>query len=49
MADVTYLPSSVDAGGPGVAEQFLTLVYDDLRRPAARRRARVAPRGATGG
>jgi RNA polymerase sigma factor (TIGR02999 family) len=43
MADVTYLLSAIDSGDPLAAEQLLTLVYDDLRRLAARRLAHEAP------
>ncbi len=43
MADVTYLLSAIDAGEPEAAQQLLTLVYDDLRRLAARRLAHEAP------
>lgn len=43
MADVTYLLNAIDAGEPDAAEQLLTLVYDDLRRLAARRLAKEAP------
>jgi RNA polymerase sigma factor (TIGR02999 family) len=43
MADVTYLLSAIESGDSLAAEQLLTLVYDDLRRLAARRLAHEAP------
>jgi RNA polymerase sigma factor (TIGR02999 family) len=43
VADVTYLLSAIESGDSLAAEQLLTLVYDDLRRLAARRLAREAP------
>jgi RNA polymerase sigma factor (TIGR02999 family) len=43
MSEVTHLLSAVERGDPGAAEQLLPLVYDELRRLAARRLAREAP------
>jgi RNA polymerase sigma factor (TIGR02999 family) len=43
MADVTVLLSAIESGDSLAAEQLLTLVYDDLRRLAARRLAHEAP------
>jgi RNA polymerase sigma factor (TIGR02999 family) len=43
MAEVTYLLSAVDSGNSLAAQQLLTLVYDDLRRLAARRLSHEAP------
>jgi RNA polymerase sigma factor (TIGR02999 family) len=43
MADVTYLLSAIDSGDSLAAEQLLALVYNDLRRLAARRLSREAP------
>jgi RNA polymerase sigma factor (TIGR02999 family) len=43
MPDVTSLLKTVGSGGPEAAAQLLRLVYDDLRRLAARRLAREAP------
>jgi RNA polymerase sigma factor (TIGR02999 family) len=43
MADVTFLLSAIDSGDPQAAEQLLTLVYDDLRRLAARRLSHESP------
>jgi RNA polymerase sigma factor (TIGR02999 family) len=37
--DVTRILSAIDAGDPHAAEQLLPLVYDELRRLAARRLA----------
>lgn len=43
MDDVTHLLSAIDAGDPQAAEQLLPLVYEELRRLAARRLAREKP------
>ena len=37
MGDVTQILSQIEAGDPSGAEQLLPLVYDELRRLAARR------------
>jgi RNA polymerase sigma factor (TIGR02999 family) len=43
MNDVTRILSAVEHGDPTAAEQLLPLVYDELRRLAARRLAREKP------
>jgi RNA polymerase sigma factor (TIGR02999 family) len=43
MVDATHLLQGDQAGDPQAAEQLLPLIYDDLRRLAARRLAREAP------
>ncbi len=43
MADVTQLLESVGDGDSTAAEELLELVYDDLRRVAARTLAQVTP------
>jgi RNA polymerase sigma factor (TIGR02999 family) len=43
MNDVTRILSAVEHGDPTAAEQLLPLVYDELRRLAARRLARESP------
>ena len=43
MNDVTRILSAIEQGDPQAAEQLLPLVYDELRRLAARRLAREAP------
>ena len=43
MADVTCLLNAVDPADPAAAAELLPLVYDELRRLAARRLAREAP------
>jgi RNA polymerase sigma factor (TIGR02999 family) len=43
MTDVTSLLSAIEQGDAGAAEQLLPLVYDELRKLAARRLAREAP------
>ena len=43
MSDVTRLLSAIDQGDPRAAEQLLPLVYDELRRLAARRLAQEKP------
>jgi RNA polymerase sigma factor (TIGR02999 family) len=35
MADVTHILSAIEQGNPSAAEQFLPLVYDELRRLAS--------------
>ena len=42
-ADVTCILSAIEQGDPRAAERLLPLVYDELRRLAARRLAREAP------
>jgi RNA polymerase sigma factor (TIGR02999 family) len=39
MSDVTQILSAIDQGDPHAAEQLLPLVYDELRRLAARKMA----------
>jgi RNA polymerase sigma factor (TIGR02999 family) len=43
MTEVTRLLSAVEQGDPCAAEQLLPLVYDELRRLAARKLAREKP------
>ena len=43
MNDVTRILSAIDRGEPAAAEQLLPLVYDELRRLAARKLAREKP------
>lgn len=43
MDDVATLLSAIDRGDPGAAERLLPLVYDDLRRLAARELSRERP------
>jgi DNA-directed RNA polymerase specialized sigma24 family protein len=43
MNDVTRVLSAVEQGDPHAAEQLLPLVYDELRRLAARRLAQEKP------
>ena len=43
MSDVTRILSAIDQGDPHAAEQLLPLVYDELRKLAARRLARENP------
>ncbi len=43
MADVTRVLAAVERGDPHAAEQLLPLVYDELRRLAARRLAHEKP------
>jgi len=43
MSDATRLLSAAGAGDPAAAEQLLPLVYDELRRLAARRLAHERP------
>ena len=43
MSDVTRILSAVEQGDPHAAEQLLPLVYEELRRLAARRLAQEAP------
>jgi RNA polymerase sigma factor (TIGR02999 family) len=43
MTDVTRILSAVEQGDPAAAEQLLPLVYDELRRLAARKIAREKP------
>lgn len=39
MSDVTQILSQIDQGDPNAADQLLLLVYDEMRRLAARRMA----------
>ena len=43
MADVTHILSRIEQGDPSASEQLLPLVYDELRRLAARRMAHEQP------
>jgi RNA polymerase sigma factor (TIGR02999 family) len=43
MIDVTQILSAIGQGDPQAAEQLLPLVYDELRRLAARRLAKEKP------
>ncbi len=43
MTDVTRILSAIEQGDPHAAEQLLPLVYDELRRLAARKLAREQP------
>jgi RNA polymerase sigma factor (TIGR02999 family) len=43
MSDVTRILSAIDRGDPQAAAQLLPLVYDELRKLAARRLAREKP------
>src|ERR1700735_4952636 len=43
MSDVSQLLCAIDSGDPHAAEQLLPLVYDELRRLAARRLAQEKP------
>jgi RNA polymerase sigma factor (TIGR02999 family) len=43
MNDVTRILSAVEQGEPGASEQLLPLVYDELRKLAARKLAREEP------
>jgi RNA polymerase sigma factor (TIGR02999 family) len=43
MTDVTRILSDIERGNPEAAERLLPLVYDELRRLAARRLARERP------
>jgi RNA polymerase sigma factor (TIGR02999 family) len=43
MSDVTHLLNAIAGGDPHAAGELLPLVYDELRRLAARRLAREAP------
>ena len=43
MSDVTQILSAIEQGDPHAAEQLLPLVYEELRRLAARRLAQEAP------
>ena len=43
MTDVTRILSAIEQGDPSAAEQLLPLVYDELRRLAARRLADESP------
>lgn len=43
MDDVTRIPSDIEDGDPKAAEALLPLVYDELRRLAARQLARERP------
>jgi DNA-directed RNA polymerase specialized sigma24 family protein len=43
MTDVTQILTAIEAGDQKAAEQLLPLVYEELRRLAARRLAQEAP------
>ena len=43
MSDVTQILGQIESGDATAAEQLLPLVYDELRRLAARRMAREKP------
>src|SRR4051812_33603356 len=43
MTEVTQILSAIEQGDPQVSEQLLPLVYDELRRLAARNLARESP------
>jgi RNA polymerase sigma factor (TIGR02999 family) len=43
MSEVTHILSAIEQGDPHAAAQLLPLVYDELRRLAARNLAREAP------
>jgi RNA polymerase sigma factor (TIGR02999 family) len=43
MSEVTHILSAIEQGDPHAAEQLLPLVYDELRRLAARRLAGEGP------
>ena len=43
MSEVTRILSAIEQGDPQAAEQILPLVYDELRRLAARKMARETP------
>ena len=43
MTDVTRILSAIEAGDPSAAEQLLPLVYDELRKLAARKMAQEKP------
>jgi len=43
MSDVTQLLSAIDAGDPQAADQLLPLVYEELRKLAARKMAQEKP------
>jgi RNA polymerase sigma factor (TIGR02999 family) len=43
MADVTRILSAIEAGDPQAARELLPVVYDELRRLAARKLAREKP------
>jgi RNA polymerase sigma factor (TIGR02999 family) len=43
VTDVTRILSAIEQGDPAAAEQLLPLVYDELRKLAAKKMAREAP------
>ena len=43
MSDVTQILSAIEAGDPKAAAELLPLVYAELRKLAAARRARESP------
>ena len=43
MSDVTHILSQIHQGDPRAAEQLLPLVYDELRKLAAKKMAQEAP------
>ena len=42
MTDVTQILSQLEEGDPSAAEELLPLVYEELRKLAAKRMAQVA-------
>ena len=45
MADITPILEAIEQGAPHAAEQLLPLVYDELRKLAARSPVRALLRG----
>ena len=43
MSDVTRILSAIEEGDPSAADQLLPLVYEELRKLAARKMAREKP------
>jgi RNA polymerase sigma factor (TIGR02999 family) len=43
MSEVTRILTQIESGGPGSAEQLLPLVYDELRKLAARKLSQETP------
>ena len=43
MSEVTRILSAIEQGDPRAAEQLLPLVYDELRKLAAQKRAQEKP------
>ncbi|MFO7905165.1 MAG: ECF-type sigma factor [Planctomycetota bacterium] len=42
MTDVTKILNAIEQGDPSAAEQFIPLVYDELRKPAAHKMVQEA-------